>query len=82
MDLMMQMLRDLGISDEEDDMKKVKNAWVLLDNTQNWYGESYWPFWQFLIKIMPLISVLSLLRLHMISLHVYRQYTSQPFHTI
>lgn len=56
MDDMKQKVAALGISNNEDDMKEVANAWSLLDDAQNWHGKSYWPFWQFLVKSLPSTS--------------------------
>ena len=50
-------LAGIGISEFEDDLERIENTWLLLDDAQNWYGEEYWPFWQFLIKHLPDISV-------------------------
>ena len=34
-------LAGIGITEFEDDLERIENTWLLLDDAQNWYGEVY-----------------------------------------
>ena len=34
-------LAGIGITEFEDDLERIENTWLLLDDAQNWYGEEY-----------------------------------------
>lgn len=46
-------LAKIGITEFEEDMEEIPETWLLFDDAQNWYGQDYWPFWQFLVKHLP-----------------------------
>jgi predicted AAA+ superfamily ATPase len=46
-----QQLKRKGVDfDDVDELTELKDAWILLDDAQNWYAENYWSFWQTLVK--------------------------------
>jgi hypothetical protein len=49
-DSLSKQLENKGIVNDYDELEKIRNTWLLLDDAQSVYDSKYFPLWQFLVK--------------------------------